>query len=1162
MITRTVGPFVLSLLLGVSIACGDTTPSPTPTPPQAVVEPTPEPTVATRGVVTGTVTYRERIALTPDAVVEVELLDVSRADAPSVTIGEQIIENPGQVPIVFEIKYDPANIDSRFSYAIRAVIKEGDKLAFTTDTRYSVITRDNPAHVDLVLVRVGAAPTEPTTPTTATVTGTVTYRERIALAPDAVVEVKLLDVSRADAPAVTIGEQVIENPGQVPISFEVEYDPADIDERFTYAIQVRIMEGDSLAFINDTTYPVITRDSPIHVDMVLVKVGGTPTEPTPEPTMVEVAAPIDEVEINIAESLPPQYFVAVRSGLPNACYDFNAYDVSRDGDTVRITVTNLKPEQPQMCAEIYRTVESNIALGSDFEGGKTYTVQVNDVTETFVTQLEEPAGPTMISVLAPVQSVRVNVTDSEPPEYSLTVLSKLPLGTSCSSFEGYEVTQDETTVSVTVTNLEVAPGQVVPCTADFGHAETEIPLGSDLTAGEAYTVVVNGEVTNSFLARDDRTNDWVVETSPIETVEVVVSDSEPPQYSLNVVSRLPAGSSCSAFNGYNITRPFAGRVEVTVTHLEVSPGQVAPCTADLPVVSTDIPLGSSLAAGETYTVVVNGEVTNSFLARDDRTTDWVVKASPVETVAVLVSDSEPPQYSLNVVSRLPAGSSCSAFNGYDIARPFAGRIEVTVTHLEVPPGQLVPCTADLPVVSTEIPLGSNLTAGEAYTVAVNEGVTNSFLARDDRTSDWVLETSPIETVEVAVSDSEPPQYSLSVVSRLPRGSSCSEFNGYGIARRFAGRIEVTVTHLEVPPGQVAPCTADLPVVSTDIPLGSSLAAGETYTVVVNGEVTNSFIARDDRTSGWVVKTSPIERAEMVVSDSEPPMYAMNVVSRLPRGSSCSAFNGYDIARQFPQMIEVTVTHLEVAEDLAPCTRDLPAVSTQIRLGSGFTAGDTYLVVVNGDVTETFTAQIEFAFGFESDDEGWITGFADLPANFDQSTFELDSGHRALPAGLDGSGMYVQGHNRSDDLFMFLKRQVQGLRPETAYTVTVSIDLATNVPGGLVGIGGSPGESVYVKAGASAVEPIVEEDDAGHLRMNIDKGNQAAEGEAMINLGNVAHAEVIGEEYKIKTLHNQGRPFEVVSDNEGRTWLIVGTDSGFEGLSSIYFARITYSFTTV
>ena len=221
-----------------------------------------------------------------------------------------------------------------------------------------------------------------------------------------------------------------------------------------------------------------------------------------------------------------------------------------------------------------------------------------------------------------------------------------------------------------------------------------------------------------------------------------------------------------------------------------------------------------------------------------------------------------------------------------------------------------------------------------------------------------------------------------------------------------------------------------------------------------------------------------------------------------------------------------------------------------------------LILLEGSPGRAFaqaTEEAEFIFTFENDDEGWITGFADLPDDYDQGLFELESGFRQLPEGLDGNGIFLQGHNRSDDLFMFLKKQVTGLRVDTTYTVTVTLDLATNVPGGSVGIGGSPGESVYVKAGASAIEPDTQQDDLGHLRMNIDKGNQAMEGESMINLGNVAHPEVLGDEYRIKTLDNQGRPFEVMTDDQGRLWLIVGTDSGFEGLSAFYYAKITYIF---
>ena len=207
-------------------------------------------------------------------------------------------------------------------------------------------------------------------------------------------------------------------------------------------------------------------------------------------------------------------------------------------------------------------------------------------------------------------------------------------------------------------------------------------------------------------------------------------------------------------------------------------------------------------------------------------------------------------------------------------------------------------------------------------------------------------------------------------------------------------------------------------------------------------------------------------------------------------------------------------------------------------------------------------EVDLSFDFESDAQGWMVGFADLPVDYDNSIYELDHQHRTLPDGLEGSGIYVQGHNRSDDLFMFLKRRVDGLKPNTTYAVSVSIDLATNVSAGLIGIGGSPGESVFVKAGASTVEPLAEEDSNRYLRMNIDKGNQSRGGESMVVLGNVANPDVQNREYRIKTLDNTDLPLSVNADSEGAVWLIAGTDSGFEGLSRLYYDRIAYTLSPV
>ena len=106
-------------------------------------------------LVTGSVTYRERIALPQGARVEVKLLDVSLQDVLAKTIAEQTIEVTHQVPIPFELVYDPALIEERMTYAVRATIYHGEKMMFTTDRMYGVLTRGKGNHVDLVLIRVG-----------------------------------------------------------------------------------------------------------------------------------------------------------------------------------------------------------------------------------------------------------------------------------------------------------------------------------------------------------------------------------------------------------------------------------------------------------------------------------------------------------------------------------------------------------------------------------------------------------------------------------------------------------------------------------------------------------------------------------------------------------------------------------------------------------------------------------------------------------------------------------------------------------------------------------------------------------------------------------------------------------------------------------------------
>lgn len=110
---------------------------------------------------------------------------------------------------------------------------------------------------------------------TARVTGTIALRDSTTLPPSAIVSVQLVDVSRADAPAILLGEQAIAARGrELPIAFEIAYDPSKIEASHVYAVQARIEDDGKLRFINDQRYAVITRGAPNQADLVLKSVGG------------------------------------------------------------------------------------------------------------------------------------------------------------------------------------------------------------------------------------------------------------------------------------------------------------------------------------------------------------------------------------------------------------------------------------------------------------------------------------------------------------------------------------------------------------------------------------------------------------------------------------------------------------------------------------------------------------------------------------------------------------------------------------------------------------------------------------------------------------------------------------------------------------------------
>lgn len=108
--------------------------------PPEVVPATAEP-VNGSPIVRGQVVYRERIAMPEGSVVTVRLLDTSGSDGPAQVIGEQVIEDPSNVPVPFEIGYEPNEIDAARAYAIAAQIEVDGRVAWRSTIHHPVLTR-------------------------------------------------------------------------------------------------------------------------------------------------------------------------------------------------------------------------------------------------------------------------------------------------------------------------------------------------------------------------------------------------------------------------------------------------------------------------------------------------------------------------------------------------------------------------------------------------------------------------------------------------------------------------------------------------------------------------------------------------------------------------------------------------------------------------------------------------------------------------------------------------------------------------------------------------------------------------------------------------------------------------------------------------------------
>lgn len=214
--------------------------------------------------------------------------------------------------------------------------------------------------------------------------------------------------------------------------------------------------------------------------------------------------------------------------------------------------------------------------------------------------------------------------------------------------------------------------------------------------------------------------------------------------------------------------------------------------------------------------------------------------------------------------------------------------------------------------------------------------------------------------------------------------------------------------------------------------------------------------------------------------------------------------------------------------------------------------------------------VGLSYDFSAGDQGWTADFANYFVDSNNpNQFQLESGIRPLPpsTSASGNGFYLSGQNDSASLDMYLKKSVgaaQGLVAGQKYQVLYSIDFASNAVSGQAGLGATP-DSVGLFAGAGNTEPKTvpgSTDPVPHYNLNLAPTGYGSDATFVAAIGNglLPSDNPQGGDADYRSI-NRGSVKTAVTtaDANGQLWLFVGTSSGYDGTTGVYYERINVSF---
>jgi putative lipoprotein len=384
----------------------------------------------------------------------------------------------------------------------------------------------------------------------ASVTGTIVYRERIALPPEAVVQVQIQDVSLQDVAATVMGEQIITNPGQVPIPYEVAYDPGQIQQNHTYAVAARIEDGSGkLLFINTQSYPVITRGAPTKDVEILVEMVASAPPPSSQ-AYIKIDDPVYGATLDISQ---PVKVSGTGAGLPEGNVVVQALD--RDGNVLDQQPTILQGDNVGTGGQGTWSVELNIKTEPGM-AGKIYAFSPSPLDGSIIAQDgvevslgQTAAKPTFLEIDLPREGV---VLDTASPIQASGKGGGLP--------EGNVVVQAlDANEQILAQEVTILQGQDV---GTGGAGTWSVQLAVDAPAGMAGKIVAfspspaDGE---SYVA-SAVVNVTYGQASALEGTSWVLADTLPDTElkALFENGQVSGSAGCNSYNGTYVTTTVGG----------------------------------------------------------------------------------------------------------------------------------------------------------------------------------------------------------------------------------------------------------------------------------------------------------------------------------------------------------------------------------------------------------------------------------------------------------------------------------------------------------------------------------------------------------------------------------------------------------------------------